>query len=57
MLQTVWLVWSEDLAAAVSLPPVPAPVLLGEEHLTMTLGALRVRPGDTIYFKAAVSCQ
>ncbi|XP_018017655.1 ubiquitin carboxyl-terminal hydrolase 48 [Hyalella azteca] len=53
MLQTVWLVWSEDLAAAVSLPPVPAPVLLGEEHLTMTLGALRVRPGDTIYFKAA----
>ncbi|KAF2360325.1 Peptidase C19 ubiquitin carboxyl-terminal hydrolase [Trinorchestia longiramus] len=54
MLQTVWLVWSEDLAATLSLPPgPPAPVLLTEQHLTMTLGALRILPGDTIYFKAA----
>ena len=57
MLQTVWLSWSEDLAGVVPLLPEhgTAPVLLKEDHLTMTLGALRVRQGDTIYFKAAVS--
>ena len=57
MLQTVWLSWSEDLERALSLPRGcgTAPVLLREEHLTMTLGALRVRDGDTLYFRAAVS--
>lgn len=49
MLQTLW-VCSEDQSDSGE----DLPVQLTDDHRAMTLNALRVRPGDTIYFRAAV---
>ncbi|XP_068227208.1 ubiquitin carboxyl-terminal hydrolase 48-like isoform X3 [Palaemon carinicauda] len=57
MLQTLWL----NGEGQVGVPGVnikegeeSAPTQLTDDHRAMTLNSLRVRPGDTIYFRAAV---
>ncbi|XP_064084819.1 ubiquitin carboxyl-terminal hydrolase 48-like isoform X2 [Macrobrachium nipponense] len=57
MLQTLWL----NGEGQVGLPGLSikdgdeaAPTQLTDEHRALTLNSLRVRPGDTIYFRAAV---
>lgn len=48
MLQTLW-VCGESQEGDDGL------IQITDDHRAMTLNALRVRPGDTIYFRAAVS--
>ena len=48
MLQTLWLCGEESHENR-------EPRLLNDDHRAITLGALRVLPGDTVYFRAAVS--
>nr|XP_045624248.1 ubiquitin carboxyl-terminal hydrolase 48-like isoform X1 [Procambarus clarkii]XP_045624249.1 ubiquitin carboxyl-terminal hydrolase 48-like isoform X1 [Procambarus clarkii] len=50
MLQTLW-ICGEEVSEGVE---EQQPLQLTDDHCSMTLNALRVRPGDTIYFRAAV---
>ncbi|RXG51354.1 Ubiquitin carboxyl-terminal hydrolase 48 [Armadillidium vulgare] len=45
-LQTLWLSGGKEYG--------PKPFLLEENHRSMTLKALRIKPGDTVYFRAAM---
>lgn len=49
MLQTLWVCGEEQGDSGDS-----QPLQLTDDHRAMTLNALRIRPGDTIYFRAAV---
>lgn len=54
MLQTLW-VCGEEQQHKGSDGEGGEPLQLTDDDRAMTLNALRVRPGDTIYFRAAVS--
>ncbi|KAG0725143.1 Ubiquitin carboxyl-terminal hydrolase 48 [Chionoecetes opilio] len=51
MLQTLWVCGEEQQKAGEA--DGGEPLQLTDDHRAMTLNALRVRPGDTIYFRAA----
>ena len=53
MLQTLWVCGEEQQKGGEA--EGGQPLQLTDDHRAMTLNALRVRPGDTIYFRAAVS--
>lgn len=53
MLQTLWVCGEEQQKGGEA--ESGQPLQLTDDHRAMTLNALRVRPGDTIYFRAAVS--
>lgn len=52
MLQTLWVCGEEQQKGGEA--EGGQPLQLTDDHRAMTLNALRVRPGDTIYFRAAV---
>ncbi|XP_045101767.1 ubiquitin carboxyl-terminal hydrolase 48-like isoform X1 [Portunus trituberculatus] len=52
MLQTLWVCGEEQQKGGEA--EGGQPLQLTDDHRAMTLNALRIRPGDTIYFRAAV---
>ena len=49
LLQTMWLKGTVERGKGAE------PILLTDNHRNMTLRSLRVKEGETVYFKAAVS--
>ncbi|MPC46218.1 hypothetical protein E2C01_039931 [Portunus trituberculatus] len=53
MLQTLWVCGEEQQKGGEA--EGGQPLQLTDDHRAMTLNALRIRPGDTIYFRAALN--